>query len=311
MPQKKKVKLFGQKNLTADTYCVKIYLNYISGETALLTATVKKQTTEIFDDKLLLFAEGDKIPFAYRAPAPENEPYYFPEERLIDRIGQFRITDAENVLICRYIGKPALSAVIAPLDNSSNIADKAEPLIGYLRAAYSLELSVKDIEKFEELTARLAERCGCLTDIYREDNILDLPFGLDSAKPDSAFIAVCLPIIALMYRRISALRGFNFKITFADGLPCLVFSAKVILSDKDSIIPEQQALSRITGTDGLSFIHRISDLGEECNGGSLFRLSVAICPQTSDPRGILRAPEWKKRTENTLSKIDLDVPGRF
>ncbi len=274
----------------------------------MLTATVKKQTTEVFDNKLLLFAEGEQVPFAYRAPAPENEPYSFPEGSLIDKIGQFRITDADNVLICRYIGKPALSAVIASLDNSSNIADKAEALIGYLRAAYSLELSVKDIDKFEELIARLAERCGCLTDIYREDNIT---LGLDAVKPDSAFIAVCLPIIALMYRRISALRGFNFKITFADGLPCLVFSAKVILSDQDSRIPEKQMLCRISGTDGLSFIHRLSNLGEECHEGSLFRLSVAICPQTSDPRGILRATEWKKRTENILSKIDLDVPGRF
>ena len=114
-----------------------------------------------------------------------------------------------------------------------------------------------------------------------------------------------------MYRRISALRGFNFKITFSDGIPCLVFSAKVILGDKNNDIPECSALLKITGTDDLTFVHKLTELDEDCDSGKLFKLSLAICPQTADPKGILRAPEWKKHTETILSKIDLDVPGRF
>ncbi len=279
----------------------------------MLDTAVRKKTDAVFDDKLLLFAEGEALPFAYRSPGRENASYNINVKDIatIEKIGRFDISKSEKQIICRYRGNPAGYAVIAPLEDKSYLSEKAEIIIDYLRAAYSLELSAKDIEKFEEFTDRIAGRCGCLTDIYREESNIKDSFRIDTAKPDSAFIAISLPIIALMYRRISALRGFNFKITFAEGLPCLVFSAKVILSDKDSVIPEREALCSIAGTDELSFVHRLQELGEECDGGKLFKLSVGICPQTVDPRGILRAPEWKRHTDNILSKIDLDVPGIF
>ena len=277
----------------------------------MLLAAERKKTTASFDDKLLLFAEGEKLPFAYRSPVPEITPYSFTEARMIERIGEFEISRADKNLICRYIGNPSGFALIAPLTEEGDPLDKAEVIIGYLRAAYSLELSTRCIDGFEDIIFRLAERCGCLTDIYREDDSTRL--SIAQGKPDSAFIAVSLPIIALMYRRISALRGFNFKITFADGLPCLVFSAKVILSDGDCIddIPEHCRLCDIARNDEISYVFRMSEIDEECSYGQLFKLSLAICPQAFDPRGILRAPEWKMHTESILSKIDLDVPGRF
>ena len=277
----------------------------------MLTATRKTSTDKAFDDKLLLFVGNEAIPFAYRAAGPEILPCVFSEGRIIEKIGQFEVLESGGRLVCRYGGKPSLYAVIAPLDDRADIADKSEAVIGYLRTAHSLELSSKHIGMFEDFTARIAEKCGCLTDIYREEKQLSLFGGTILSKPNSAFIAVCMPVIALMYRRISALRGFNFKITIKDGLLCLVFSARVILQDRGSVIPEKQALCSIAGSDDLSFIHRLTDLEEDCEGGKLFKLSVAICPQTADPRGILRAPEWKKHTESILSKIDLDVPGRF
>jgi hypothetical protein len=295
--------------LTAGKYCAKIFVNYIQGDGILLATVHKKKTSEAFDDKLLLFAENDTLPFAYRAPVPETHPYDLSGGRKIEKIGQFEIYDTNGQLVCRYSGKPTISALIAPLDEHTDISDKAEAVIGYLRTAYSLELSSKHIKEFEDFTFRISERCGCLTDIYCEENAL--PIESNGMKPDSAFIAVTMPIIALMYRRISALRGFNFKITIQDGLLCLVFSARVILPIHDTVIPEKQVLCSIAGTDDLSFIHRLTDLEEDCEGGRLFKLSVAICPQTADPRGILRAPEWKKHTDSILSKIDLDVPGRF
>lgn len=277
----------------------------------MLLAAERKETTASFDDKLLLFAEGESLPFAYRSPVSEITPYSFTEARMIERIGEFEISRTDKNLICKYIGKPSFFALIAPLDEESDVFDKAEVVLGYLRAAYSLELSIRCIEGFEDIILRLAERCGCLTDIYREDDSIRLPIA--QGKPDSAFIALSLPIIALMYRRISALRGFNFKITFSDGLPCLVFSAKVILPDGDCIddIPEHCRLCDIARNDEISYVFRMSEIDEECSCGQLFKLSLAICPQTVDPRGILRAPEWKMHTESILSKIDLDVPGRF
>ncbi|MBR6578802.1 MAG: hypothetical protein IKK74_07655 [Clostridia bacterium] len=277
----------------------------------MLLAAERKKATASFDDKLLLFAEGEKLPFAYRSPVPEITPYSCAEARMIERIGEFEISRTDKDLICKYIGKPSFFALIAPLDEESDVFDKAEVVLGYLRAAYSLELSMRCIEGFEDIILRLAERCGCLTDIYREDDSTRL--SIAQGKPDSEFIAVSLPIIALMYRRISALRGFNFKITFADGLPCLVFSAKVILPDGGSIddIPEHCRLCDIARNDEISYVFRMSEIDEECSCGQLFKLSLAICPQTVDPRGILRAPEWKMHTESILSKIDLDVPGRF
>ncbi len=277
----------------------------------MLATANRKKAAASFDDKLLLFAEGEKIPFAYRSPIPENTPYTITKEVLVEKIGEFEISRADKKLICRYIGKSSGFALIAPLAEESDIFDKTEVLLGYLRAAYSLELSTRCIAGFEDIIFRLAERCGCLTDIYREDDTK--PIIIAQGRPDSAFIAVSLPIIALMYRRISALRGFNFKITFADGLPCLVFSAKVILSDGDCIddIPEHCRLCKLANTDEISYVYRMSEIDEICDGGRMFKLSLAICPQAVDPRGILRAPEWKKHTENILLKIDLDVPGRF
>ena len=279
----------------------------------MLISVEKKKTTATFDDKLLLFAEGEKLPFAYRSPVPEITPYSFAKARMIERIGEFEISRTKKELICKYIGKPSVFALIAPLDEESDIFNKTEAVIGYLRAAYSLEISRKCIEGFEDIILRLTERCGCLSDIYREDIGINLPLGIPKGKPDSAFIAISLPIIALMYRRISALRGFNFKITFADGLPCLVFSAKVILRDNEGIadIPEHLRLCEITHSDEISYVYRLSEIDEDHNGGRLFRLSLAICPQTADPSGVLRAPEWKMHTEGILSKIELDVPGRF
>ncbi|MBQ8259119.1 MAG: hypothetical protein IJY97_06095, partial [Clostridia bacterium] len=248
----------------------------------MLSVAERKKTTASFDDKLLLFEEGERLPFAYRSPVPEITPYSFAEARMIERIGEFEISRAGKDLICRYVGKPSGFALIAPLAEEGDAFDKAEVVLGYLRAAYSLELSMRCIEGFEDIIFRLAERCGCLTDIYREDDRNRLPIA--QGKPDSAFIALSLPIIALMYRRISALRGFNFKITFADGLPCLVFSAKVILPDGNYIndIPEHCRLLKLSNTDEVSYVYRMSEIDEECNGGRMFKLSLAICPQTVD-----------------------------
>lgn len=286
-----------------------MYINI--GRIDLLISLEKSKTSASFDDKLLLFAEGEKLPFAYRSPVPEIKPYSFTEARMIERIGEFEITRADKGLICRYIGKPSGIALITPLTEEGTVFEKTELVLEYLRAAYSLELSTRCVERFEDIIFRLAERCGCLTDIYREDDTKPIPIA--QGKPDSAFIAISLPIIALMYRRISALRGFNFKISFADGLPCLIFSAKVILPESKGIddIPEHSHLCKFAKGDEISYVYRLSEIDEKYDGGRMFKLSVAICPQTVDPRGILRAPEWKKHTESILSKIDLDVPGRF
>jgi hypothetical protein len=279
----------------------------------MFIAAKKKITSSSFDNKLLLFAKGEALPFAYRSPEPELSSYSFTNERLIERIGEFEISHADNKLICRYIGNPSGFALIVSLEESETAFDKADVVSGYLRAAYALDLSSRCIEAFEDIIFRLAEKCGCLSDIYREDTGIDRPIGIVKGKPDSAFIAVSLPIIALMFRRISALRGFNFKITFCMGLPCLVFSAKVILRDNEGIkdIPEHRHLCEISQSGEISYVYRLNDIGEDCSSGRLFRLSLAICPQTADPTGVLRAPEWKAHTENILSKIDLDVPGRF
>lgn len=277
----------------------------------MISTLERTNSTSLFDDKLLLFAEGEKLPFAYRSPVPEITPYSFTEAKIIERIGEFEISRVDKNLICRYIRNPSGFALIAPLAEEGTVFKKDNLILEYLRAAYSLELSTRCIERFEDIIFRLAERCGCLTDIYREDDTKPIPIA--QGKPDSAFIAISLPIIALMYRRISALRGFNFKIAFADGLPCLVFSAKVILQRDEDInnIPEHCHLCKFAKADEISYLYRLSELDEKCDGGRMFKLSLALCPQTVDPKGILRAPEWKKRTESILSKIDLDVPGRF
>ena len=112
----------------------------------MLSVAERKKTTASFDDKLLLFEEGERLPFAYRSPVPEITPYSFAEARMIERIGEFEISRTDKNLICRYIGNPSGFALIAPLDEESDIFDKMEVVLGYLRAAYSLELSMRCIE---------------------------------------------------------------------------------------------------------------------------------------------------------------------
>lgn len=258
---------------------------------------------------MLLFAQEEHIPFAYRSPIAETEKYSFSKGKPIDRIGQFELSYSDKQVICRYLGEPSLYAVVEMLENGDDLSAKADTVINYLRNAYSLDLSHADIKRCEDLTAYIAEKCGCLTDICRDD-LRDVLFNND-LKPDSAVIAIALPIIALMYRRISAKRGFNFKIAFADGLACFIFSARVILQNDHSDIPEHRVLSSISANDGVALAAKLNYLGEECEGGGLYKLSIAFCPQSIDPRGILRAPEWKKQTESILSRIDIDLDGEF
>lgn len=282
------------------------------------TSVKKPRSAVLFNDMLLLYKDGDALPFAHRAPNRAFGTYTFRKDETLFEFDRFALFKSGNGLLCHYKGFPSLTALLLPIKGaelpSLALADRFRR---YLATAYNLDPytfpRISAISAFEEHISLTADFCGCLTDIVRESNVTERFNLFPINNPSGGFIAVSLPIIALMYRRISALRGFNFRISFADSYPCLGFSAKVLLDGgavKPEDVPEYSVLSQLAERDSLIVAARLVELGKE-EGDMIYRLSVMICPQCVDPRGLLRAPELLKRKESIVDKFDFDIPGRF
>ncbi len=269
-----------------------------------------------FDTELFLFNENQSKPIAFRAsdvgksfvlvsiPHPPSSV-----------IGAFSLYRNNSAFYCTYEGSRKIIAHIANPDTRTvNIIED------YLRKAYGLDpyaISARAaFERFEEIVCIASEFCGCLTDIVHSEEIADrFPiYGASLQNVNCEQIALSLPIVALMFRRISALRGFNFKVTLKDSLPCLIFSAKSLPGkiDTPSDIPEYSALTDILGNDGLVIGVKLKEIDEYTEDGEpLYRLSVAICPQSFDPRGILRASAWRQRVKTLIEDLDIHLEGKY
>ncbi len=281
---------------------------------------------EKFNDTITFFKEGDDIPFAFRAPNDRFCGQYENKKDIFD-FDRFRIFQSGSSICCEYRCVPPVTAIISPLYDGEDLPNDTEDRIKrYLSSARELDPyllpRISAARYIENFVSKTADYCGCLTDIQSGSFNENLPFSDNAGvnKPNGAFIAVSLPVISLMYRRISALRGFNFRVTLSDSLPCLGFSAKVILPDSPEMpspakIPEYAILSSIADSDGLIISARLTELDDEdggvLKGERLCRLSILLSPQGLDPRGILRAPEWRAHTKNIIESLDFDIPGKF
>ena len=163
------------------------------------------------------------------------------------------------------------------------------------------------------LIAQTATFCGCLTDIAKpEEDEISLAI-YSTPKGGSNYSAmIALSTVCLLYRRISALRGFNFKLIFNEGIPSLAFSAKILGKGINGIkdLPEYSALADLDSRGGIPVYSRLMKLTDE-DGEELYRLTLVLTLQAEDPKGLLRAPQWKERTRKTLDGLEIDIPGRF
>lgn len=272
------------------------------------------------DNELFLFKDEDSQPIAFRS-CDINDPA-IPDlalDKLLFEIGAFSFYEGGNCIYFLYHGARRIVGCISPLDRTLRDERMARDIELYFRKAYSLDPYAVSLRTafvgFGELVSSAAEFCGCLTDIMSDDpeSSCFSQYQISVDNTGCEHIAVALPILALMFRRISALRGFNFKITLKDSLPCLIFSAKILIEEIGKIkapddIREYSALTDILGDNGMIVDARIRELdGDE----KLHRLSIVLCPQTVDPRGILRAPVWRQQAKRIIDSIDVDLDGKY
>ncbi len=266
----------------------------------------------LFGNSLFLFADNDRKPFAFRAPSPaEAVGISARDAETVLNINGFEILKVNGCVFCKYTKPPYYMLALKALPGEAFDHDKE---ISFLRrmitAAYELDPYKMPrgsaFDMYADFVSKTARFCGCNTDIEREISNSEYPLGdYPGAERNSAFIVMAVTAIALMYRRLSALRGFNFKVIFADELPCLAFSARITENAEDGT--EMRFLNELAGDGGLDIITQISDDKEE----GISRFSVGISPQTCDPRGILRAPAWRERSRRLLEKIDIEVKGKY
>lgn len=278
--------------------------------------TVQIDRIKKFDNELFFYSDNQAKPFAYRS-FNTAETAILPDMPTAPSsvIGAFSLYSDGDKLYCTYDGAQRITSYISKVnDRTINAIQK------YLHKAYSLDpyaISLRAaFDGFEELVCTVSGFCGCLTDVVgdRSDANYYPIYGSSLKSLSCEQIAISLPIIALMFRHFSALRGFNFKVTFKDSLPCLIFSARALLGDikEPADIPEYSVLADTLGDNGLVIASRIKRLDEYTESGEpIYRLSLAVCPQSFDPRGILRAPAWRQHVKDLIDDLDIELTGKY
>lgn len=270
-----------------------------------------------FKDTLSLFYQGSSLPYATRAPLDSsvlsgidnNAKIFFASHRL-------NIYINENRIVCEF-DAACTHKVIIVLQDLKDVNKTANWIESYFREAdmklISGSISVISYMQICEFVAKTADYCGCLTDINPPDeNDQMLSVYRQESIGNSFAPVVVLLAICLIFRRLAALRGFNFKLIFDGGLPSLAFSAKISAEGIQTIkdISEYPALEDLDSISGITLYSRLVKLTPE-DGDELLRLTLVMTLQDKDPSGILRAPEWKEKKRQSFDDLDLDIPGRF
>ncbi len=279
---------------------------------------IKKMDTELF-----LYRYGESKPFAFRSANNENPIAPTVGGNELFTIGAFSLYEDRGELYCIYRGSSKLVARISPLKSSLLRTNTVKQLEEYFLNVYLLDpcaVSLRSaFERFDKAVSEVAAFCGCLTDIMSEygDSVVPPQYPSYFENPNCAHIAVSLPVISLMYRRISALRGFNFKVTVKDSCLCLIFSAKVVFPDGElphspDDIREYSVLSDILGSEGLIIGAKLREVeGSDENGECIYRLSLAISPQAVDQTGLLRSSVMRQKARELFDGLDIELDGKY
>ncbi|MBO5702502.1 MAG: hypothetical protein J6S71_08685 [Clostridia bacterium] len=285
--------------------------------TILEKATETRAAVKEFKDTLALFYRGSSLPYATRAPLdslifPVNDK----NAEVVYESNRLQISVSENRIICGF-GVSCTHKAVITLQNFEDVKKTAEWIESYFHEADRklISGSISNINYIPvcEFIAQTADYCGCLTDINLPDENEMMLSGYRRESIGKSFSAVvALLAICLIFRRLAALRGFNFKLIFNDGLPALAFSAKILGEGIESIkdLPEYPALEDLDSSGGITLYSRLVKLTPE-DGEELQRLTMVMTLLDEDPSGILRAPEWKAKQRASLDDVDLDIPGRF
>ena len=275
-----------------------------------------KDAVREFKDSVALFYQGSSLPYAVRAPrekefSSEKPPY---AETLFDG-NIVRISRGGKNLYLEIKGACTHRAVVSSR-SEADAERTAEKIIRFLTDdGASVMPTRNDMSNYLSVcnTVRaVADYCGCLTDFNPpEENAAIRPKSPVEAER-CAFMLIALGAVCLIYRRLSALRGFNFKLLFEEGTACFAFSARIIAPDISEIsdIPGYHALCDLDSIGRVTLYARLSDTGEPCDAPQ-YRLTVILTPQTEDPKGVLRAPEWRARMLERFEEIETEIEGRF
>ncbi len=269
-----------------------------------------------FGESLMLFREGEACPFAYRAPIPPQARAGMGEgAKVLYEYGIFSVFRAECGVICSCESRPRILALFEPtegaeLDESALLAQISSELAHAGDADPNAAPAMAVLDLFVERIIRAAGFCGCLTDAYRpeEDGAPPSSCGIGG---DAAFLALILPIIALMYRRLSAARGFNFRVKPSQGMNVFAFSANIISDgiERPEDIPEVSVMQELQGGGELILLTKLRGLGADGEGRRA-RLSLSVCSYKCDPNDVFYSLKWKEK-QRELALTDIEVPGRF
>jgi hypothetical protein len=260
-----------------------------------------------FNHTLAIFTQLSDKPYAIRAPL--DFPIPFPDDKdaevVLEREG-LRISARGNRIYCVYGHRAVIT-----LNNGENIYHAVKGIETYFNDAKKALSSPQSLVPVCGLVKKTADICGCLTDINLPEDSMIAPTNSDN-KPSNYSLISAIGAICIIYRRLSALRGFNFAFVFNEGIPSLAFSAKILSEGIESIydLPEYPILEDLDLSGGITIYSRLVKLTPE-DGEELQRLTIVLTPWSEDPRGILRAPEWKLHARKSLDMLDLDIPGRF
>ena len=308
--------------LTRARVYAKIYYDIIIRRFDVMNSVIEKPANILaspreFKDSFALYDPSSPLPYAWRTPKGEPSPIGKIEPSVIIAETNGVIVSTKDKLVffnfesgCRH------TAVISSesKETAERTADAALDFLNSKEAEYPcVRSATQSYTTVCGIVSRIAEYCGCLTDIKLPEK--EAPLFTISARENyknRPAVLLALSAICLIYRRMSALRGFNFKLVYEEGFTCLAFSANIIVTDISEVsdIPGYRGLSDLDSRGSITLYSRMSEATlPDCEG--LCRLTVVISAQTEDPSGFLRAPDWKEQTRKKLDLLDFDVPGRF
>lgn len=270
-----------------------------------------------FKDSFALYDPSSPLPYAWRTPKGEPLPLGKLEPSVVvAEANGVIVSTKDNFVFFDFESTCRHTAVISSesKETAERTADAALDFLSSKEAERPIVRSAsQSYTTVYGIVSRIAEYCGCLTDINLPDDeapLLAIPAREDYKSRPAVLLA--LSAICLIYRRMSALRGFNFKLVYEEGFIGLAFSANIIGADISEVsdIPGYRGLSDLDSRGSITLYSRISESTlPDCEG--FCRLTVVISAQTEDPSGFLRAPDWKEQTRKKLDLLDFDVPGRF